>query len=108
MPTPDLCTLTGEVRNITGTALAAEGTRVTVKRVRGAGFAHATRVLDFKVNSDGELETMDGEPAQVPQGAWVTFQGAVEGYERAVEVAIPEVSEYEFRLLEPATGGAPS
>jgi len=108
MPSPELCTLTGEVLNIAGTARAAAGTRVTVKRVRGAEYAHATAWLDFRVNADGELETLDSQPARVPQGTYVTFQGAVEGWERAAEVAIPEVSEYEFRLLEPATGAAPS
>lgn len=108
MPNPETCELTGTVLNASGTGLAAAGTRVTAEQVLLPGYALQAVSVTFYVDAEGKLKTAveGGESARLPRGARVTFQGEVWGFTKDTEVLIPDLAEYEFRLLVPV-GDAP-
>jgi hypothetical protein len=102
MPSPDMCELTGTVLGPNGEGLATPGTTITCTVLSCPGYALEGGDINFKVIDDGTLKRLDGTtPARLPQGSTVRIRGSVFRFTAGASVTIPNLPEYEFRLLVP-------
>jgi hypothetical protein len=98
-----VCTIVGTVKDITGTGLAREGTRLSVKEMRLDGVAHDVREASFYVGEDGVLATSDGDPAEIARLAYVRLSGSVYNFNTASGswVQIPDAATVDINDLVP-------